>query len=122
MQDEETRDLLASKIPTLRAWEGSRLKMVGLNVFPTYKSVVVWFMVHMEDSGRHFLRFRRLNHGLDTRHLKVYERNKEHKGVPVLLSIDSIFITALDMIGGRPLSGVGQAIVSLLDIKPEGKK
>ena len=32
-QDEETRDGLAT-------WEGSRLKMVGLDALPTYKKVV----------------------------------------------------------------------------------
>jgi hypothetical protein len=28
----------SGKIPTLKAWEGSRLKMVGLDALPTYKS------------------------------------------------------------------------------------
>ena len=28
-QDEETKDWLAAKVPTLTAWEGSRLKMVA---------------------------------------------------------------------------------------------
>jgi hypothetical protein len=27
------------KIPTLKAWEGSRLKMVGLDALPSYKGV-----------------------------------------------------------------------------------
>jgi hypothetical protein len=34
--DEEIKDWLASNIPTLRAWEGSRLKMVGLDALPPY--------------------------------------------------------------------------------------
>ena len=41
-QDEETKDWLAGNVPTLTAWEGSRLKMMGLNALPTYKRVVAW--------------------------------------------------------------------------------
>jgi len=41
-QDKETKDWLAGKVPTLTAWEGSRLKMVGLDVLPTYKRVMAW--------------------------------------------------------------------------------
>ena len=44
-QDEETKDWLAGKVPTLRAWEGSKLKMVGLDALPTYKRVVAWLPV-----------------------------------------------------------------------------
>jgi hypothetical protein len=32
-QDEETRDWLAARVPTLVAWEGSRHKMVGPGCF-----------------------------------------------------------------------------------------
>jgi hypothetical protein len=42
-QDEETRDWLAARVPTLVAWEGSRHKMVGLDALPTYKRVVASF-------------------------------------------------------------------------------
>jgi hypothetical protein len=42
--DEVTRGLLTSNIPNLRAWEGSRLKMVDLDAFPTFKRVVSWFL------------------------------------------------------------------------------
>jgi hypothetical protein len=38
-----------SKIPTLKAWEGSRVKMVGLDALPTYKRVVAWFPGLVED-------------------------------------------------------------------------
>jgi hypothetical protein len=41
-QDKETKDWLVGKVPTLTAWEGSRLKMVGLDALPTYKRVVAW--------------------------------------------------------------------------------
>ena len=33
-QDEETRDWLSSEVPQMNAWEGSRLKMVGLDALP----------------------------------------------------------------------------------------
>jgi hypothetical protein len=53
-QDEETRDWLDSKVPTLTAWEGSRLKMMGQDALPTYKRVVAWFPGPVEDMGRNF--------------------------------------------------------------------
>jgi hypothetical protein len=34
-QDEATEDWLASKAPTMVAWETSRLKAVGLDALPT---------------------------------------------------------------------------------------
>ena len=36
-QDEPIVDWLTSKVPTLEAWEGSRLKVVGLDALPTFK-------------------------------------------------------------------------------------
>jgi hypothetical protein len=42
-QDEPTKYWLASQAPTMVAWEGSRLKVVGLDALPTYKRVVAWF-------------------------------------------------------------------------------
>jgi hypothetical protein len=53
-QDEETRDWLAARIPILEAWDGSRLKMVGLDALPTYKSAVAWFPGPVEDTERYF--------------------------------------------------------------------
>ena len=35
--DEVTKDYLASGVPTLVAFEGSRLNLVGLDALPTYK-------------------------------------------------------------------------------------
>ena len=35
---EATKDWMASRLPTLESWEGSRLKIVGLDALPTYKS------------------------------------------------------------------------------------
>ena len=41
--DESTKDWLAARVPTLVAWEGSRLKLVGLDALPTYKRVGACF-------------------------------------------------------------------------------
>jgi len=117
-QDEETREWLAARVPTLVAWEGSRLKKVGLDSLPNYKRVVAWFLGPVEDTKLYFQRLRRLKQGQDTR---VYERKEEPKEVCLVLSIDTSVATREEM-GWRPLSGVGQAIISLLGAKPEGKK
>jgi hypothetical protein len=97
-QYEETRDWLAARAPTLVAWEGSRLKMVGLDALPTYKRVVAWFMGPMEDMERYFQWLRRLNQGLDTRQWRVYEHREEPNGVRLVLSIDTS-VTALEGVG-----------------------
>jgi hypothetical protein len=52
-QDKETRDWLASSIPTLRAWEGSKLKMVGLEALPTYRGVLAWLPGPAEEMRRY---------------------------------------------------------------------
>jgi hypothetical protein len=104
------------------AWEGSKLKMVCLDALPTYKRVVAWFPSLVEDREQYFLRLRRLNRSLDTGHWRVYDRKKEPNGVLLVLSIDTDSVTALEGMGWIPLSGVGQAILSLLRAKPEGKK
>jgi hypothetical protein len=58
-KDEETKYWIASKVPTLTDWEGSRLKMLGLDALPTYKRGVAWFWGPVEDTGRYFQRLRR---------------------------------------------------------------
>jgi hypothetical protein len=121
-QEESTKDWLAAKVPTLGAWEGSRLKVVGMDTLPTYKRVVAWFPGPVEDTERYLTRLHRLNRGLDTGNWRVYERKEETNGVRLVLSIDAASITVLEGLGWRPFSGVGQAIFSLLGIKPEGKK
>jgi hypothetical protein len=118
-QDKETRDWLASEVPTLTAWEGCRLKVVGLDALSAYKRVVAWFPGPVEDTGCYFQRLRRLNQGLDTSHWRVYERKEEPNGVRHVLRVDT---TVLERMGWRPFSGMGQAISSLLGVKPEGKK
>jgi len=65
--DEMTKDWLATRVPTLVAWEGSRLKIVGLDVLPTYKRVVAW-LPDPKDAGQYLLQLRRLNQGLKTRY------------------------------------------------------
>ena len=62
-----TRDWLADKIPTVTAWEGSRLKVVSMDALPTFKRVAAWFPGPVEDTERLLTRLRRLNRGLDTR-------------------------------------------------------
>ena len=49
-QDETTRYWLAARVPTLVAWEGSRLKVVGLEALPTFKRVAAWFPGPAEDT------------------------------------------------------------------------
>ena len=63
--DEETRDWLDSEVPKMNVWEGSKLRMVGLEALPTYKRVMAWFQGPAEDTERLFLRLRRLNWGLE---------------------------------------------------------
>ena len=89
---------------------------------PTYKKVVAWFPGPKEDTERLFQRLRRLNRGLDTSQWRVYERKEEPKGVRLVLSIDSQSVATLEELKWRPFSGVGQAVFSLLGVKPEEKK
>ena len=87
--DEVTKDWLASRVSTLMAIEGPRLKLVGLDAIPTYKRVVAWLPGPAMDAERYLLRLRRLNQGLDTRHWRVYERREESNGVRLVLRIDA---------------------------------
>jgi hypothetical protein len=50
----------------MAAWEGSRLKVVGMDALPTYKRVVAWFPGPVEDTEQLLLPLRRLIRGLDT--------------------------------------------------------
>jgi hypothetical protein len=121
-QDEMTRDWLVAKVPALAAWEGSRLKVVGLEALSTFKRVAAWFPGPAQDTERCFSRLRRLNRYLDTGQLMVYERREDPKGVRLVLSIDAASATVLEGLRWRPFSGVGQAVFSLLGAKPEGRK
>ena len=121
-QDEETRDWLASHIPTLRACENSRLKMVGLDALPTYKRVAAWLPGPVEDKLRYLQQLRKLNQVLDTEKWRVYERREEPHGVHLVLIVDSKSITVLDRLGWWPFSGVGHVTFSLLGAKTEERK
>ena len=116
---ESTKDWLAARVPTLVAWEGSRLKLRGLDTIPTYKRVVAWLPGPAEDAERYLLWLHRLNQGLDTRHWRVYERREESSGVRLVLSIDAASVTVLERLRWRPFIGVGQATFSLLGAKSE---
>jgi hypothetical protein len=70
-QDEETTDWLGSQVPTPKAWEGSRLKIEGLDVLATYKRLVAWFPGHVKDMECYFQQLHRLNWGIDTGHWRV---------------------------------------------------
>jgi len=120
--DELRKGWLAAWVPTLVAWEGSRLALLGLDTLPTYKRVVAWFSGPSEDTERYLLRLRKLNQGLDTRHWRVYERREESNGVCLVLSIDAASVSVLGRLRWRLFSGVGQATFSLLGAKSEGKK
>ena len=50
--------LVGCWVPTLVAWEGSRLRLVGLDVLPTYKRVVAWLPGPAEDTERYLQRLR----------------------------------------------------------------
>jgi len=94
-QDTETRGWLESKAPTMAAWEGSRLKVVGLDALPTYKRVVAWFPGPVEDTERLLLRLSKLNRGLDTGNWRVYKRKEELNGVRLVLSIDTASVCSV---------------------------
>ena len=113
---------LTTKVPSLEDWEGSRLKVVGLNALPTFKRVAAWFPGPVEDTEHCFSRLRRLNRGLDTRQWRVYECREEPNGVQLVLSIDADLVTMLEGLRWRPFSGMGQATLSLLGAKQEGGK
>jgi hypothetical protein len=92
-----------------------------MDALPTYKRLVTWFLGPAEDTERLLLRLRRLNRNLDTRNWRVYEGKVEPNGVRLLLSIDSTSINVLEVLHWRPFSGLGQAVFSLLGVKPGGK-
>ena len=121
-QDTETKDWLDSQVSTVVVWEGSRLKVMGLDALPTYKRVVARFPGPVKDTEQLLSWLRRLNQGLDTRNWRVYECKEEPNRVRFVLSVDTASVTVLEGLCWRPFSGVGQAVFSLLGVKPEGKK
>jgi hypothetical protein len=120
--DEETKDWLGREVPKMNVGESSKLRMVGLEALPTHKRVVAWFPGPAEDTERLFQRLRSLNRGLDTSQWRVYERKEEPKGVCLVLSMDSQSVITLEGLKWGPFSGVGQAVFSLLGVKPEVRR
>ena len=120
--DEATKYWLAASVPTLSAWEGSRLKLVVLDALPTYRRVVACFPGRAEDVERYLLRLRRVNQGLDTGKWRVCGRREESNGVRLDLSIESASVKVQEGMKLRRFTGVGQATFSLLGVKPERKK
>jgi hypothetical protein len=120
-QDMDTKEWLEKQAPSMAAWEGSRLKVVGIDALPTCKRVVAWFPGPVEDTEWLLLRLHRLNQGLDTGNWRVYECKEELNGVRLVLSIDTASVTVLEGLRWRPFSGMGQAVFSLLGVKPGGK-
>ena len=120
-QDEPTRDWLADKISTMTAWEGSRLKVVSMDALPTFKS---GGLVSGPRGGHGAASFAapQAEPGLDNRNWRVHERKEEAKGVHLVHSIDTSSVAELEGLRWRPFSGVGQAVFSLLGMKPEGRK
>ena len=109
-------------VPTLEAWEASRLKMMGLEALPTYKRVVAWFLGPAEDTQRYFEQLHRLNQRVNSSHWRDYKRKEKPNRVHLVPSIDSSSTAALEEMRWCPFSGVGQAVFSLLSVRPEGRK
>jgi hypothetical protein len=78
--DEATREWLATKVPTLPACVGSRLKLVDLEDLLTYRRVAAWIPGPGADTQRYFLRLQRLNRGLETGLWRVYECKRNPMG------------------------------------------
>jgi hypothetical protein len=93
--------------------------MVGLDALPTYKGVVALLLGPVEDTEHYVQRLCRRSRELDTGYWRVYEHKGEPSGVHLVLSIDSPSVMALEKMGWRPFSGIGQVILSLLGAKPE---
>jgi hypothetical protein len=119
---EETKAWLGTEVPKMNVGDGSKLHMVGLQVLPTYKRAVAWFPGPGEDMEHLFQRLHRLNQALDTSQWRAYEHKEEPNRVRLVLNIDSQSVTTLEGLKWRPLSGVGQAVFSLLGQKGRSKK
>jgi hypothetical protein len=106
----------------MTAWEGSKLKVVGLKALPTFKRVAAWIPGPVEDTNTFLRRLRRLNRGLETAHWRVYECREESNGVRLVLSIDQDSVAMLECLQWKPFSGVARAVFSILGAKPQEKR
>jgi len=116
-RDKLIKDCLAARVPTLVAWEGSRLMLMGLDALSTYRRVVAWFPGPAEEAERCLLRFRMLIQGLDTKHWRVYKRKEESNGVLLVHSIDGASVSVSEWLRWRPFS-----CVEVDQISPLGPK
>jgi hypothetical protein len=110
--DEGNGGWLVKNVPALRDWQGSRLKIVGLDALPKYRRVVAWFPGPVEGTELYQQRLRRLNRGLNTDNWKAYELMEESNGVRLVFRIDSTCITALKRLRWLTFSGVVRKIFS----------
>jgi hypothetical protein len=119
-QDQKTCNWIAGSVPTLTAWEGSRLKVVGMPMYAlqTFRIVAAWFPGLVEDTETLFRPVLRQNRGLETGQWSICERKEEPHEVRLVLSIDQASVTALENMNWKPFSGVGQATFFLLGAKP----
>ena len=97
--DELTKDWLAARVHALVVWEGSRLRLVGLDDFPTYKRAVAWFPGSAGGRGTVLVVAPQTEQGLDTRHWRVYERREESNGTCLVLSIDAASVSVFSLLG-----------------------
>jgi hypothetical protein len=104
---------LATVKSTGEGMGGFTLKVVQLEVLPTYKTVAAWFSGPPEDTEHLFQCPRRLNLGLNTGRWSLYESREEPNGVRLVHSIDSPSAAALQETKWRPFRGMGQTIFSL---------
>jgi hypothetical protein len=121
-QDQETCDWLTGSVPNMRAWEGSRLKVVSLEALSTFKRVTAWIPGPVEDTDTSLRRLRRLNRGLETAQWRVYKHREEPNGIRLVLSIDQDSVAALECLQWKPFSGVAKAVFSLLGAKSQERR
>jgi hypothetical protein len=121
-QDQETCDWLTRSVPNMRAWEGSRLKVVGLEALRTFERVATWIPGPLGDTDTSLRHLRRLKRGLETAQWRVYERREEPNVVRHVLSIDQDSVTTLERLQWKPFSGVAKAVFSLLGAKSQEKR
>jgi hypothetical protein len=121
-QDHETSDWLAVSVPNMTAWEGSKLKVVGLEALTTFKRVAAWIPGPVVDTDTFLRRLCRLNRGLETADWRVYERREESNGLRLVLSIDQDSVATPERLQWKPSSGVARAVFSLLGAKSQEKR
>jgi hypothetical protein len=121
-QDQETCDWQTGSVPNIRAWEGSRLKVVSMETLTIFKRFAAWITGPVEDTNTALQRLCRVNRCLETAQWRVYERREKPNGVRRVLRIDQDSVAALERVLWKPFSGVGKAVFSLLGAKSQEKR